>query len=44
VADRGAEARKEADKLACDAWNKRTLAFKGPAQPLPTCEADISAA
>src|SRR5262249_51451896 len=22
--------------LACDAWTKRTLAFKGPAQPSPT--------
>src|ERR1700739_3264172 len=33
---RAAEARKEADKLACDAWNKRMLAFKGPAQPSPT--------
>ena len=31
-----AEARKAADKLACDAWNKRMLAFKGPAQPPPT--------
>jgi hypothetical protein len=32
AAKRAAEARKEADKLACD---KRTLAFKGPAQPSP---------
>ena len=23
-------------KLACEAWNKRMLAFKGPAQPSPT--------
>ena len=30
------EARKEADRLACDAWNKRMLGFKGPAQPSPT--------
>ena len=26
----------EADRLACEAWNRRTLAFKGPAQPSPT--------
>jgi hypothetical protein len=31
---RAAEARK-ADQLACDAWTKRMLAFKGPAQPSP---------
>jgi hypothetical protein len=31
-----AEARREADKLACDAWTKRMLALKGPAQPSPT--------
>jgi hypothetical protein len=36
AAERVAEARKEADKLACDAWNKRMLAFRGPAQPSPT--------
>jgi len=36
AAERAAEARREADKLACDAWNKRMLAFKGPAQPSPT--------
>ena len=28
--------RKDADRLACEAWNKRMLAFKGPAQPSPT--------
>jgi hypothetical protein len=28
--------RKEADKLACEAWTKRMLAFKGPAQPSQT--------
>src|SRR5215471_379997 len=33
AAQRAAEARREADKLACDAWTKRMLAFKGPAQP-----------
>ena len=36
AAERAAEARREADRLACDAWNKRMLAFKGPAQPSPT--------
>jgi hypothetical protein len=34
-AERAAEARKEADRLACEAWNKRMLAFQGPAQPSP---------
>jgi hypothetical protein len=27
---------KEADKLACEAWNNRMLGYKGPAQPSPT--------
>ena len=35
-AERAAKARKEADKLACDAWNKRMLGLRGPAQPSPT--------
>src|SRR5579871_752277 len=35
AAARAAEARRQADKLACDAWTKRMLAFKGPAQPSP---------
>ena len=34
-AQRAAEARKEADRFACDAWNKRMLGFQGPAQPSP---------
>ena len=34
-AERAAEARKEADKLACEAWNQRMLGYKGPAQPSP---------
>jgi hypothetical protein len=29
------EARKEADRLACLAWNQRMLGYKGPAQPSP---------
>src|SRR5712671_857130 len=35
-AERATEARKKADQLACEAWNKRMLAFRGPAQPSPT--------
>jgi hypothetical protein len=29
------EARKEADRLACVAWNQRMLGYQGPAQPSP---------
>jgi len=35
AAERAAEARLAADKLACKAWTKRMLAFKGSAQPSP---------
>jgi hypothetical protein len=35
-AQRAVAVRKEADKLACEAWNKRMLGFRGPAQPSPT--------
>jgi hypothetical protein len=31
--ERAAEARRKADRLACEAWNKRMMAFQGPAQP-----------
>jgi hypothetical protein len=35
-AERAAEARKDADKLACEAWNMRMLGFQGrPSHPLP---------
>jgi hypothetical protein len=34
-AERAAEARKQADRLACEAWNQRMLDFQGPAQPSP---------
>jgi hypothetical protein len=34
-AEVAAEARKVADRLACEAWNKRMLGFQGPAQPSP---------
>jgi hypothetical protein len=27
---------READRLACIAWNQRMLGFKGPAQPSPS--------
>jgi hypothetical protein len=36
AAERATQARKEADRLACEAWNKRMLGFQGPAQPSPT--------
>jgi hypothetical protein len=36
AAERVAEARKEADRLAVAAWNKRMLGFQRPAQPSPT--------
>lgn len=35
AAERATEARKTADRLACEAWNKRMLGFQGPAQPSP---------
>src|SRR6202000_1675379 len=35
-AERAKEARKDADRLACEAWNYRMLGYKGPAQPSPT--------
>src|ERR1700722_12442415 len=34
-AERAKEARKVADRLACEAWNQRMLGFQGPAQPSP---------
>jgi hypothetical protein len=34
-AERAAEARKVADRLACEAWNNRMVGFQGPAQPSP---------
>lgn len=36
AAEQAAEARKRADRLACEAWNARMLGFQGPAQPSPT--------
>jgi hypothetical protein len=43
AAERAAHARKEADQLACAAWNKRMLGFQGPAQPSPTLGDAINA-
>jgi hypothetical protein len=43
AAERVAEARKQADRLAIEAWNKRMFAFKGPAQPSPTLGDAINA-
>jgi hypothetical protein len=36
AAERAKQARKEADRLAVEAWNKRMLGFQGPAQPSPS--------
>jgi hypothetical protein len=36
AAGEAAEACKEADRLACEAWNQRMLGYKGPAQPSAT--------
>jgi hypothetical protein len=35
-AERAREARKEADRLACEAWNKCMLGYRGPAPSSPT--------
>ena len=43
AAERAAEARKEADRLAVAAWNKRMLGFQGPAPPSPTLGDAINA-
>jgi hypothetical protein len=43
AAERATEARRDADRLAVEAWNKRMLAFQGPAQPSPTLGDAINA-
>ena len=43
AAERATEARKEADRLAVEAWNKRMLGFQGPAQPSPALGDAINA-
>jgi hypothetical protein len=40
AAERATQTRKEADRLACEAWNKRMLGFQGPAQPSPRAVGD----
>jgi hypothetical protein len=39
-AEHAKEARKDADRLACEAWNYRMLGYKEPAQPSPTVTLD----
>ena len=43
AAEQAAETRKKADRLACDAWNKRMFGFQGPAQPSPALGDAINA-
>jgi hypothetical protein len=43
AAERTAEARKQADRLAVEAWNKRMLGFQGSAQPSPPLGDTINA-
>jgi len=43
AAKRTTEARKDADRLACIAWNGRMLGFQGPAQPSPALGDAINA-
>ena len=43
AAERATKARKEADRLAVEAWNKRMLGFQGPAQPSPALGDAINA-
>ena len=43
AAERATEVRKEADRLAVEAWNKRMLGFQGPAQPSPALGDAINA-
>jgi hypothetical protein len=43
AAGRAKDPRKQANRLACETWNKRMLALKGPAQPSPTLGDAINA-
>ena len=43
AAERATEARRDADRLAVEAWNKRMLGFQGPAQPSPALGDPINA-
>ena len=42
-AERAKDARKEADRLACEAWNYRMLGHKGPAHPSPALSDALNA-
>src|SRR6476646_7195242 len=43
AAARAAETRKDADRLACEAWNKRMLGFQGPPRPSPALGGALNA-
>lgn len=43
LAERARDARKDADTLACQAWNARMLGFQGPAQPSPALGGALNA-
>ena len=43
AAEEAREARKNADILACEAWSKRMLGFRGPAQPSPMLDDALNA-
>ena len=43
AAERAADARKQADRRAVEAWNKRMLGFQRPAQPSPALGDAINA-
>ena len=43
AAEEARAARKEADRLACQAWNKRMLGLQWPAQPSPTISEALNA-
>jgi hypothetical protein len=43
AAERAKKARREADRLAVEFWNKKMLGFVGPAQPSPTLGDAINA-
>src|SRR4051812_46418125 len=42
-AQKARQARREADRLACIAWNNRMLGYQGPAQPSPALGDAINA-
>ena len=43
AAERAAKTRQDADRLACEAWNKRMLGFQGPPQPSPALGGALNA-